>query len=184
MALGPKQMREAIIKNLKTKTGKNLEEWIVILSDSEYTDKKDSISYLKNEHGLGHFQAKTIFEQANAINQYENVYAFPDQIFDTQKSKTLYDFAKENILAYADDIKIQPCQTYIPFYRKTQFAILAKNKNGLLLGLNLPADHNYEKFTRSSSKGSERINAQIIIKNTIDWDIEVTEAVQTAYNNN
>ena len=113
-----------------------------------------------------------------------NVDTFPDQIFDTPKSKTLYDFAKENILAYADDIKIQPCRTYIPFYRRTQFAILTKNKNGLLLGLNLPTDHTCEKFTRSSSKGSERINAQIIIQGIDDWDNDIVEAVQMAYNNN
>lgn len=30
MALGPKQMGEAIIRNLKEKTGKSIEEWIAL----------------------------------------------------------------------------------------------------------------------------------------------------------
>jgi hypothetical protein len=30
MALGPKQMREAILCNLKSKTGKGIDEWLEI----------------------------------------------------------------------------------------------------------------------------------------------------------
>jgi len=35
MALGPKQMSEAILRNLKDKTGKSIEEWIELLKEEK-----------------------------------------------------------------------------------------------------------------------------------------------------
>lgn len=41
MALGPKQMGEAILRNLEEKTGKSLEQWLTIIKKkSKLADKK------------------------------------------------------------------------------------------------------------------------------------------------
>ncbi len=53
-------MENAIIRNLPSKTGKSLEEWIRLLSGSGLTEKRDMKQYLKDEHGVGHFQSQTI----------------------------------------------------------------------------------------------------------------------------
>ena len=37
MALGPKQMGEAILRNLEEKTGKSLEQWLTIVKKSKLT---------------------------------------------------------------------------------------------------------------------------------------------------
>jgi len=60
MALGPKQMGEAILRNLEEKTGKTLEQWISIVKKSKLSDKKSVMDFLKITHGLGHFQAQKI----------------------------------------------------------------------------------------------------------------------------
>ena len=62
MALGPKEMGEAIIRNLKAKTGKDLPEWIDVVKQSGHTEKKVIIGFLKDEHKLGHFQAQKVVE--------------------------------------------------------------------------------------------------------------------------
>lgn len=53
-------MESAIVRNLNDKTGRSLEEWFVVLKDSGITDKRDMKKHLKEEYGVGHFQAQTI----------------------------------------------------------------------------------------------------------------------------
>ncbi|MCH2021958.1 MAG: DUF4287 domain-containing protein [Saprospiraceae bacterium] len=68
MGLSPKDMENAIIKNLPEKTGKSIDEWIKFLVvNKSHADKKEIKIYLKEKHKIGHFQAQTIvkyfFEQ-------------------------------------------------------------------------------------------------------------------------
>lgn len=185
MALGPKQMGEAILRNLKEKTGKSVEEWIEVLLKEKLQGKKETISFLKIEKGLGHFQALKVYEHYNGIDHYEDPSTFADLIFDSKKSKELYEFSKSEILKLAKDIRVQPCKTYIPFYRKNQFAILTRAKNdAIILGLNLPENHSNPKFSKKSTKGSIRINAQTVIQNKSDFDGNVEAALLNAYKEN
>tara|TARA_B110000014_G_C19989838_1_gene512669 strand:- start:414 stop:611 length:198 start_codon:yes stop_codon:yes gene_type:complete len=56
----PEEMEAAMIRNLSEKTGKSLEEWCAVLRASGLTEKRDMKKYLKEDHGVGHFQAQTI----------------------------------------------------------------------------------------------------------------------------
>jgi hypothetical protein len=56
----PEEMEAAIMRNLADKTGKSLEEWFAVLDDSNITEKEDMKKYLKEDHGVGHFQTQTI----------------------------------------------------------------------------------------------------------------------------
>lgn len=60
MGLSPQEMENAIIKNLPEKTGKSLNEWLIILLKENLSNKKEMKSYLKEKHKIGHFQAQTI----------------------------------------------------------------------------------------------------------------------------
>lgn len=185
MALGPKQMGEAIIRNLKEKTGKSIDEWIEVLTKKELQDKKEIIAFLKTENGLGHFQAHKVFEHFNGKDNYEDPSTFADTIFNTKKSKELYEFSKSKILEIAKDIRIQPCKTYIPFYRKNQFAILTKTKDeALILGINLPENQSNPRFSNKQTKGSIRINAQTVIQSKADFDNEIISTLKEAYKAN
>tara|TARA_A100001037_G_C15026001_1_gene578662 strand:+ start:600 stop:782 length:183 start_codon:yes stop_codon:yes gene_type:complete len=53
-------MEKAIIRNLKDKTGRNMEEWFEVLKESSLTEKRDMKKHLKENYGVGHFQAQTI----------------------------------------------------------------------------------------------------------------------------
>lgn len=69
MALSPAAMQEAIIRNLPEKTGKSLEEWIVIARSFDLAKSSDILKKLKSEHHLGHFQAQTVIWCMNAEDQ-------------------------------------------------------------------------------------------------------------------
>ncbi len=64
----PKEMEEAIIKNLTEKTGRSLEEWFLVLKECGLSEKRDLKEYLKNVHSVGHFQAQTIVKFYDIVN--------------------------------------------------------------------------------------------------------------------
>ena len=53
MALSPDGMSEAVIRNLKNRTGSSLEQWVRIARKSGLTEPKELRKWLKTEHGLG-----------------------------------------------------------------------------------------------------------------------------------
>lgn len=59
----PEEMDAAIVRNLKEKTGKTLEEWCVVLRASNLAEKRELKDLLKQVHGVGHFQAQTIVKR-------------------------------------------------------------------------------------------------------------------------
>ena len=69
MGLSPKEMEDAIIKNLQDKTGKSINEWLKVLSEENLSNKKEMKLCLKEKYKIGHFQAQTIvklfLEKAN-----------------------------------------------------------------------------------------------------------------------
>ncbi|GMN08556.1 hypothetical protein MTsPCn5_39460 [Croceitalea sp. MTPC5] len=185
MALGPKQMGEAILRNLKEKTGKTVDEWIALIEKNKLSEKEGIIYFLKKENGVGHFQAQKIFEHFTGKDSYENPEGFADKLFHSNRSKELYKFVKSKILALGEDIRVQPCQTYIPFYRKNQFAILTTTKDeDLILAVNLPDDFSTDRFSDTSSIGSRRINHAVTLEKISDFDQEIERVLLTAYQNN
>jgi len=56
----PEEMEKAIIRNLTDKTGRSLEEWFVVLRNSDLSVKRELKEHLKVVHSVGHFQAQTI----------------------------------------------------------------------------------------------------------------------------
>ena len=56
----PKEMEEAIIRNLAEKTGRSLEEWFGVLDKADLTEKNELREHLKKIESVGHFQAQTI----------------------------------------------------------------------------------------------------------------------------
>jgi len=60
MGLSPKEMEAAIIKNLRDNTGKSIDEWLKVLSEENFSNKKEMKLCLKEKYKIGHFQAQTI----------------------------------------------------------------------------------------------------------------------------
>ena len=66
MGLSPQEMEEAIIKNLPEKTGRSLEEWHMVLTETRLSEPKELKAHLKENYDVGHFQAQTVVK--NFIN--------------------------------------------------------------------------------------------------------------------
>ena len=85
MGKSPKEMADAIVKNLPEKTGKSLDEWLTILAGSGPVSKKERIVWLKTEHELGHVTAQVIAARADDAETgggYDNPAALLDALYE------------------------------------------------------------------------------------------------------
>ena len=58
--MDPLLMEKAMLKNMKEKTGKPLEEWVAMLNDPKLVENKERANFLKEKHSIGHFYAHLI----------------------------------------------------------------------------------------------------------------------------
>jgi len=185
MALGPKEMGERVRQNLEKKTGKSLVQWIAVLKQSKLKDKKAAIAYLKTEHSLGHFQAQAVFESSQGIVVYGDDKSLIEGLFSTSSMLRTYRDIEKKVLKLGEDIRIKPCKTYIPFYRKYQFLLIKPTKDSeFFIGLNLPEDFVDDRCTIGRTGGSVRINQYYIVKNSKDMDNGLMEIIALAYKQN
>ena len=184
MALGPKEMEEAILRNLPSKTGRSLEEWFRILSNMGYSTKADTIQFLKIEHKLGHFQAQKVYERFIGQENYAAPETFAATLFSVPESIALFTSLRKQILQIDKKVVEKPCRTYIPYYHRTQFAVVKPGKSHQLqLGLALPDHMEANLFTRSSTKASRRVSHWATLLNAHDIEA-VLDSIYKAYHFN
>ncbi len=178
-------MGEAIIRNLKEKTGKTLEEWIRVVSGTGLREKKEVVNYLKSTHGVGHFQAQTIFEHFIGEIPYDDPGRLEDELFPGDQARQLYLAVKEKIEQLGSNVRVQPCKTYVPFYRHSTFAIVApEEEDKIAVGLTLPEEFESTFWSRSAMKQSERVTHVAVLSSEEDLNHEVASAIETAYRSN
>lgn len=137
MALGPKAMGEAIIANLKTKTGKDLAGWQAELTVAGATDATTA-KRLLIERGLGQFQAASVAEYTFGDDHYADAERLVDDQFARYpEQRALYDHALDRLAA--PEFTPKPCRTYLPVYRDGRIAVSFKaTPRGLYAALTLP----------------------------------------------
>jgi hypothetical protein len=136
MALGPKAMGEAIVANLKTKTGKDLAAWRAELKRQGISDQQAAKQWLRDQ-GLGHFQAVTVTERHFSNDQYADERKLVHSLFERfPEQYALYEAAVRGLSA--NRCKPQPCRGYVPLYRDGKIVVSFKpTARGLYAALNL-----------------------------------------------
>jgi len=170
MTLSAAQMQAAVIRNLPAKIGKSLEQWIEVASRKQKLKDKEIIAYLKTEHQLGHVQAQTVVWRLRGEKRYVETTGYEENIFSTPALWADYVFVKEQISSLGKDVSIQPCKTYIPFYRDKQFAVVAVKNRKLFIGIHLPKGEHDKWSAAHGLGGSERINFMAAFKKE-EWNI-------------
>lgn len=189
MPKSPKEQEIAIIGNLQSKTGKTLDEWIIILKNNGLQNLKEQLNWLKIEHKLGHFQANIIVKRAESggKSDYDDTKSLVDNQFtnENEQLKEIYHTIATMVVKFGKDIKIKPCKTYIPFYRNYQFLVLKAKKGFLYLGLPLPLDIKHEKLSGVKGLGMpEKINFAISIKSKDELTDDIIDLIKITYNDN
>ena len=142
---------QKIIANLKTKTGRSIDEWIAFVRKAGPTSEADRRAWLKGTHKLGTNYAWWIAERAEGKGGDENnpdVYLknapkYVEAMFAGKRAalRPIYDKLLKVGLACGDDAKACPCKTIVPLYREHVFAEIKPATNSRIdLGLALGAD--------------------------------------------
>jgi ATP-dependent helicase YprA (DUF1998 family) len=132
-------MVQKSLAELKERTGRSLEEWMVLIKKEGPEDERNRREWLKSKHKLGMNNAGWLAERAsgkggefddpesylrNAVRYVEEQYAGPKE-----KLRPIYDELLKLGKAMGAEVKACPCKTIVPLYRKHVFAQIKPTTN-------------------------------------------------------
>lgn len=174
---------------LEELTGQTLEQWIRFVKRSGPATAKERADWLKTFHGLTTNYAKWVAERASGKSGPEDY--DPDALVDAmyvgkEALRPMHEKLVGLGLALGEDIKICPCSTIVPIYRKHVIAqIKPTTKTRIDFGLALgdtPAKGRLIETGGFAKK--DRITHRIAIASLADIDEFVERWLEKAYARN
>lgn len=186
---------DAIVKNLPQTTGKSIQEWLRLVQAAKVKGKRELQEWLKREHSLGGTTVTVIAMHAEdgaeeidpaaylaaAVKYVEEQYGGPKAAL-----RPIHDALIELGRSLGPDVKVSPCKTMVPLYRRHVFAqVKAPTRTRIDLGLALKAVKKKLPKRIEETGGLEkgdRITHRIALASLTDIDDEVKGWLRTAYN--
>lgn len=185
------------VTDLKSKTGRSLDEWVAHIRKAGPKDEAARRDWLKKEHNLGTNTAWWLAERADpekakSVDDDPDAYlAIAPQYVDGQYPagkaalRPIYEALLILCRSLGKDVKVCPCKTMVPLYRNHVFAqIKATTRTRIDLGLSLT--HYKGKLpARVIDTGGrakkDRITHRIEISREKDIDADVKKWLKIAY---
>jgi hypothetical protein len=175
---------ESMIRTLKEKTGKTIEQWVALAKKSGAAKHGEVVQHLKSEHGLTHGYANLV---AHQTFQSAAIHADGGDLIAAQYAgkkaglRPVYDALIEKINAFGGDIEIAPKKAYVSLRRKKQFAILQPSTADRLdVGINLkdaPATGRLE----ASGSWNAMVSHRVRVASKADVNAELVGWLKKAY---
>jgi hypothetical protein len=179
--------------NLKEKTGRTLDEWIALVKKSGSPTKPERREWLKKKHGLGTNSAWWIAERAEGKGGEDSspeaylqaAEEYVEAMFAGSKAglRPIYDELLKVGMRLGKDVRVCPCKTIVPLYRRHVFAqIKPTTRTRIDLGFALKEMKATGRLidTGGFAKG-DRITHRIPITTLDEIDDEVKRWLKTAY---
>jgi hypothetical protein len=125
-------MVQSWVLSLPEKTGRSLDEWIRLVQKHGPTSENERRDWLKMRHGLGTNSAWWIAERASGKSQEDDNPAaylkaadgYVTAMFAGNKAglRPIYDALLKLARSLGRDVKVCPCKTIVPLYRRHVFA--------------------------------------------------------------
>ncbi len=187
-------MSQKWVAELKSKTGRSLEEWLALVKKEGPKDKKALREWLKTKHKLGTNSAWWIAERAegkgeddspevylkSAAKYVEEQYAGPKE-----KLRPIFDELLKLGRALGGDVKVCPCKTIVPLYREHVFAQVKPTTNSRV-DFGFALTHYKGKLPKrlidtGGLAKKDRITHRIELASSAQIDAEVKKWLKTAY---
>jgi predicted transport protein len=187
MPKSPKEMGEAIARNLPEKTGRTFEQWVELARDQGPPARKERVAWLKSAHGLGTVTANFIAADAEGrsiVATYADEGALLDAMYggDRAHLRPLYDRLAKTARAMGKDVELTVCKTYVGVRRARQFAMIKPSTfTRIDLGLALPGSKPAGRLLKAGSIGNDRMTHRIEIASKAGIDGEVRQWLKAAY---
>jgi hypothetical protein len=169
MPASPEDMAAAMVANMKSKTGKTLEQWLAIARRTGAEKHGQIVKALKTDHDLTHGYANLVAHKllksdagskaAGGTDLVSAQYAGPKADL-----KPIYDAVIKAASSLGKDVEIAPKKTYVSLRRSKQFAIVQPStRTRVDLGINLkgePAAGRLEKSGGFNAMVSHRVRLE------------------------
>ena len=181
------------IADLKTKTGRSLDEWLAHIERDGPATEAERRDWLKTTHKLGTNSASWLAERSVGKGGNEDspeaylkaAEGYVEQMFAGKKAglKPIYDALLELGLGLAKDVKACPCQTIVPLYRNHVFAQIKPTTNTRIdMGFALKDTKVKGRLMDTGGFAKkDRITHRIPIESLADIDAEVKRWLKLAY---
>lgn len=184
MAKSPEEMAQAMIANLKTKTGKTLPQWLKIASQSKLAKHGEIVRHLKTDHGVTHGFANLIAQQYFSQGQKP---VSGDDLVDAQyqgpkaELRPIYDAVTKMVSRLGKDVDVSPKKTYVSYRRNKQFALIQPStRDRIDLGINLKGAPAGERLEASGSFNA-MVSHRVRLTSKKDVNAELKGWLQKAY---
>jgi hypothetical protein len=186
-------MMQSWVVSLPEKTGRSLEEWIQLVQTEGPSTDKEQRDWLKLKHGLGSNSAWWIAERAGGRSLEDEdpsaylqaAEGYVSAMFAGKKAglRPIYDALLKLGVALGRDVKICPCKTMVPFYRRHVFAqIRPATATRVDLGLALEDTAVPDRLIDTGGLAKkDRITHRITIASLAEIDSEVKRWLRFAY---
>jgi hypothetical protein len=185
-------MYQSSLAALKQKTGRTLAEWIKFVNKEGPATEKERRAWLKAEHGLGMNYAWWIAEQSlgkgddgTPETYLKNAEEYVQKMYSGAKEalRPIFDELLALGRSMGADVKVCPCQTMVPLYRKHVFAqIKPTTRTRIDLGLALKDTKVPKRLIDTGGFAKkDRITHRIEITSPKDIDAEVKKWLKIAY---
>jgi len=183
------------VAELKTKTGRSLEEWVALAKKEGPKEEKTRREWLKTKHKLGtnsawwisdHLEGKGGEEDSPeaylkaAVKYVQEQYGGPKE-----KLRPIYEELLKLGRSMGDDVKICPCKTIVPLYREHVFAQIKPTTNSRV-DFGFALTHYKGKLPKrlidtGGLAKKDRIIHRIELTSATQIDGEVKKWLKTAY---
>lgn len=185
MAKSPEELLNSMIRNLKEKTGKDLDEWHEVIGMSKLAKHGEIVKYLKSEHGMTHGFANTVthlFLQKTSNEQMtEN--DLVDEQYSAKKEalRPVYDALIQLVTKFGGDVEIAPKKAYVSLRRNKQFAIIQPSTATRVdVGINLKDAAPTDRLEASKSFNA-MVSHRVRLSSPDDVDAELMGWLKSAY---
>jgi hypothetical protein len=187
MPMSPKDMMDAIERNLPAKTGRSLAQWAALVRKQGPPERKDRVAWLRKEHGLGGATAMVVAYAAEGRSphqEYEDGDALVAALYSGKKAalRKTHDAALAAALRLGKDVQPSARKTYVSLVRRRQFAALQPSAADRVdLGLVLPGVKPQGRLEPTKAVGGGRVTHRIALRSPKDVDPEAKRWLREAY---
>lgn len=186
------EMVQKWITTLKNKTGRSLEEWMLLIHKHGPSTEKERIHWLKTEYKLGSNSAIWLSERSFGKGHEEDTpqgylqtaEKYVAEMFSGNKAslKPIYDALLKTCLDVGSDVKACPCKTIVPLYRQHVFAQIKPMGRRIDMGFALKGTQVIGRLIDTGGFAKkDRITHRIPITTLICIDDEVRHWLKVAH---
>jgi hypothetical protein len=185
----PDDMLSAVTESLAARTGRSLEQWLVLVraSGADPLDQAAVRGWLRREHGVPQNSQWAIADAAAQEAGWvrPTVSEYIDQQYAGAKAalRPIYDALATVIGEFGDDVTVEGRGSYTPFVRGRQFAaIAAATRDRVDLGLRFTAPPEAARLQPGGGPG--QATHKVSLRDVHEVDAEVVRLLRAAYEQN